>query len=163
MELKSNVIAIASTERRTFSLDQARNLLPIVRKITETVAEQVEALLVKLESTNIENDKSISETENLVNLLIEKWHVKMAKLGVKGKGLWYVDFDHGNGYYCWKYPETDLFYQHSYEDGFTGRSLIDKSRPSSQQLKELGNVDEKEGLTWFENCSRTDQLSPWRL
>lgn len=163
MEFKSNVIAISSSEDQIFSLEQAQNLLPIVRRITESVAEQVEALLVKLESTEIEDDIGISDTEKTVNSLIEKWHIKMTKLGVKGKGLWYVDFNHGNGYYCWKYPEADLFYQHSYGDGFTGRVLIDKSRPSSQELKELDHVGEKEGLAWFENSSRTDQLSPWRF
>ena len=32
-----------------------------------------------------------------------------------------LDFDKGDGYYCWKYPEPALNHFHGYEEGFGGR------------------------------------------
>ena len=40
------------------------------------------------------------------------------------KGLWLVDFDNGNGYYCWRWPEPELAYFHGYDEGFDGRVRI---------------------------------------
>ena len=37
---------------------------------------------------------------------------------------WLVDFDNGEGYYCWKYPEDTVGHFHGYEDGFAGRISI---------------------------------------
>ncbi|HAG91532.1 MAG TPA: DUF2203 domain-containing protein [Bdellovibrionales bacterium] len=165
MRMKSDrdVVAIASPDIQVFSLDQARSLLPIIRKITAEVAERVESLLVKLESSPTTESFEISETEAEVNSLISKWHSKMSKLGVKAKGLWYVDFDNGEGYYCWKYPEADLFYYHSYEDGFTGRKRIDKSLGQIPNTKDFVNGHQEEVFSWIENCSLSDQLSPRRF
>jgi hypothetical protein len=38
--------------------------------------------------------------------------------------MWTVDFDAGTGCYCWQYPEPDLVYFYSYEDGFAGRVRV---------------------------------------
>ena len=48
----------------------------------------------------------------------------MEALGLDVKGLWLVDFDNGSGYYCWRWPETELAYFHGYEEGFAGRVRI---------------------------------------
>ncbi|MBI3607499.1 MAG: DUF2203 family protein [Nitrospirae bacterium] len=48
----------------------------------------------------------------------------MVQLGCEVKGLWLVDFDNGEGYYCWKYPEDELEYFHEYTSGFSGRTKI---------------------------------------
>ena len=45
-------------------------------------------------------------------------------LEVNGGGLGLIDFDNGSGYYCWRWPETDLAYFHGYEEGFGGRIRI---------------------------------------
>jgi hypothetical protein len=47
------------------------------------------------------------------------------------KGLWLVDFDSGDGYWCWAYPEADLGHWHSYEGGFGARVPVDQ-RPGVQ-------------------------------
>lgn len=47
--------------------------------------------------------------------------------GAEVKGLWLVDFDNGEGYWCWKFGEDDIYYEHSYEAGFPGRKLIEGS------------------------------------
>jgi serine/threonine protein kinase len=38
--------------------------------------------------------------------------------------LWLVDFDNGQGYYCWSYPEATISHYHAYDDGFAGRMSI---------------------------------------
>ena len=35
-----------------------------------------------------------------------------------------VDFDNGEGYYCWRYPEETIGHYHGYDDGFAGRMKI---------------------------------------
>jgi hypothetical protein len=45
-------------------------------------------------------------------------------MGCEVKGLWLVDFDNGEGYYCWQYPESNLEYFHGYTEGFAGRSKL---------------------------------------
>ena len=45
-------------------------------------------------------------------------------LGLEAKGLWLVDFDNGEGYYCWSYPEPTIAHYHTYDAGFAGRITI---------------------------------------
>jgi hypothetical protein len=35
-----------------------------------------------------------------------------------------VDFDNGDGYYCWSYPESAITHYHGYDEGFSGRMSI---------------------------------------
>ena len=96
--------------RRTFTLEEARALLPQVRKITDAAVENFEELAEELES----------ERQDVV----ERWARDVRALGIDVKGLWLVDFDSGSGYYCWKYPEPGLDHYHGYEEGFAGRLKI---------------------------------------
>lgn len=107
-----------------FSLEQARAVLPVIRRITQEFAVKVEALMSRLESVSLTQTETITRLENEVNELIKAWHEKIKKLGAKPKGLWLVDFDSGEGYYCWKHPEVDLVFWHSYSDGFSGRRML---------------------------------------
>jgi hypothetical protein len=36
-----------------------------------------------------------------------------------------ADFDNGEGFYCWKYPEIKINHWHGYQDGFSGRILVE--------------------------------------
>ena len=58
---------------------------------------------------------------------IREWAQAVTRLGAEVKGLWLVDFDFGQGCYCWKHPEESLEYWHDYESGFAGRKLITPS------------------------------------
>ena len=49
---------------------------------------------------------------------------EMEVLGADVKGLWLVDFDSGAGYYCWQWPEQELAFFHTYDEGFAGRTRI---------------------------------------
>jgi regulator of sirC expression with transglutaminase-like and TPR domain len=96
--------------RRTFTLEEARALLPQVRRITDAAVESFEQLAEELESERQE--------------VVERWAHDVRALGIEVKGLWLVDFDSGSGYYCWKYPEAGLDHYHGYEEGFPGRLKI---------------------------------------
>jgi hypothetical protein len=55
---------------------------------------------------------------------VDNWAEAVRAMGLEAKGLWLVDFDNGEGYYCWKYPEQVISHYHGYEDGFAGRIPI---------------------------------------
>ncbi|MCB0412158.1 MAG: DUF2203 domain-containing protein, partial [Bdellovibrionales bacterium] len=107
----------------TFTLTEARELLPIVRRITQEHSQKAELLISRLEALPITSEL-IENLESQVNHIIAAWHAKIKKLGALPKGLWMVDFDAGDGYYCWKFPEKEICHWHSYEDGFTKRVRI---------------------------------------
>jgi len=62
---------------------------------------------------------------------VKRWMAKMNRLGLVVKGLWLVDFDTGDGYLCWKFPELRIGYFHAYHEGFTQR------RPLHDVIEEL--------------------------
>lgn len=96
-----------SDEKRIFTLGEARDALPRVRKITEEAVARYES--------------AGGEAEEQQQEIVGEWVRQITAQGVEVKGLWLVDFDSGAGYYCWKYPEPSLEYFHGYEEGFSGR------------------------------------------
>jgi hypothetical protein len=56
--------------------------------------------------------------------VVNGWAEQLSTLGVEAKGLWLVDFDNGDGYYCWCYPEETIAHYHTYDEGFAGRMKI---------------------------------------
>lgn len=93
---------------KKFTLQQAKVVLPVVKKITKEAALQIEQLTTDEERSQV----------------VERWAQKIVKLGCEPKGLWLVDFDNGSGYYCWHYPEEEVDFFHNYEGGFRGRTPI---------------------------------------
>lgn len=116
---------ITINRREIFSLTEAREILPIVRRITQEFSQKVDLLVARLQSVPASDSNLITEIEEQINGQIKLWNEKMKKLGAHPKGLWLVDFDCGDGYFCWKHPEAELLYWHAYEDGFTGRLSVD--------------------------------------
>jgi hypothetical protein len=96
--------------RRTFTLEEARGLLPRVRELTEEAARRY-----------VQFGEGGIEAEEARHRVVEEWAEGILSLGLEIKGLWLVDFDSGAGYYCWKYPEKSLGHFHGYEEGFSGR------------------------------------------
>jgi hypothetical protein len=56
--------------------------------------------------------------------VVSRWASRLKELQVEAKGLWLVDFDNGDGYYCWQYPEEAITHYHGYDEGFSGRMKI---------------------------------------
>ena len=112
-----------STTRRSWSLEGARALIGEVRERTALAVKEVEALLERRESCD-PNSEAHAQLDQSLRIAVSRWVREMEALGLEVKGLGLVDFDNGQGYYCWKWPEEDLIYFHGYEEGFAGRIRI---------------------------------------
>jgi hypothetical protein len=97
-----------------FSYEEASILLPEVRQATEEAYRRVERLAAS----------SGRAAPAEVDEIVQAWAQGLLARGLEIKGLWLVDFDNGSGYYCWRYPEEQLQFYHSYEEGFGGRMRI---------------------------------------
>lgn len=117
---------------RSFTLEEAQNLLPLVYRLTEEAAKKTKYLMSCINALPDKKSVRALEIQNQINELIDKWQNKIERLGAKPKGLWLADFDNGNGYYCWKFPEVKILYKHGYQDGFTGRILISSDEESHE-------------------------------
>lgn len=111
--------------KKIFSIEEAELLLPIIYRLTEEASREVKKLTKHIEALPSKKSNRAQEIEQAINLLIERWQIKLEKLGVVPKGLWLADFDNGDGYFCWKFPETKISYHHGYHDGFSGRKMIE--------------------------------------
>jgi hypothetical protein len=108
---------------RIFTYEEALETFPRVHRLTEQAVRQVEAMINQLQdSKDLEQRKA--ELDDAVQQIVQVWAQEIAALGCVIKGMWLVDWDSGDGYYCWRYPEEALAHYHSYEDGFAGRVPI---------------------------------------
>ena len=105
----AELVTLSSPQKKIFTLDEARSLLPAVKALTSDAVFKFARLA--------ESEEAEEERQGVVG----EWARDILALGAEIKGLWLVDFDSGAGYYCWKYPETSLEYFHGYEEGFAGR------------------------------------------
>ena len=108
---------------KKFTLHEAQTLLPIIQRITSTAVARVEFLKKKIEEMDERLASRVLYEQEMIDC-IHRWSDKIQKLGCTPKGLWLVDFDNGQGYYCWRYPEGDLSFYHTYQQGLTGRQPI---------------------------------------
>jgi hypothetical protein len=109
-------------EQKQWSLAAARALIPDVRARTARAVEEVERL--EAERDALRPGAARAEAEERVQDAVQRWAREMEALGAEVKGLWLVDFDSGAGYYCWTWPEEELAFFHTYEEGFGGRARI---------------------------------------
>ena len=108
---------------RVFTYEEALATFPQVRRLTERAVLQIEALVNRLQSSE-ELEERKKEIDEAVQEIVRAWAAEVVALGCEIKGMWLVDWDSGDGYYCWRYPEEALSHFHSYEDGFAGRVPI---------------------------------------
>ena len=109
--------------RPIFSLTQARELLPQLKLLTADAVIRAEAVSAELQQLS-EADPAHAQLTAALREIVENWAEAVRALGLEAKGLWLVDFDNGEGYYCWKYPEAVISHYHGYQDGFAGRISI---------------------------------------
>ncbi len=115
-------------------IDAANNIIRVIHKFTKDYSTRVSALVARLENKSNLNPEVTGQIENEVGSLIEQWNQKVRKLGGNPKGLWLVDIDGGDGYYCWKYPEPEVCYWHEYKSGYTGRISINDRAESAKTV-----------------------------
>ena len=114
---------MSTTGRTIFSLQQARELLPEVKHLTADAVRRAESLAAQLQGLG-EDDPSHEMLSTALRDVVNDWADEVRSLGLEAKGMWLVDFDNGEGYYCWSYPEETVAHYHGYEDGFAGRIPI---------------------------------------
>ncbi len=101
----SNVFHINS--RRTFSEEDARSLLPVIRRITEQAARSSSEIQEQLRWVPREEALYRRLTRQLESI-VRTWASKISRLGCGPRGIWLVDFDAGNGWFSWRYGDDDL-------------------------------------------------------
>ena len=112
-------------KRRIWSLADARAALPGIIEFTESAVRRSGAIAQQLEGTIIpENEQE--EREDELQTILNRWAADVMELGADVKGLWLVDFDNGGGYWCWKFGEDGIYFEHTYESGIQGRRPIDE-------------------------------------
>jgi len=111
---------------KIWTLKEARAVLPVVIRITDKAVRKSASIVNFLEKNivpEIEQERQEAEVQRILN----EWAGKLSSMGVVVKGLWLADFDNGRGYYCWKYGEQELLYEHDYDSGYAGRKLIEET------------------------------------
>lgn len=122
VELIHSIVSI--DDKRVFTLKEAKDLLPLVYRITEEANKEVARHVNRIDAMNGSNPALVSEIKMQIEQVSEVWRKKLVRLGVHPKGIWLADFDNGEGYYCWKFPENDIRFWHGYQDGYSGRIEI---------------------------------------
>jgi hypothetical protein len=112
-----------SGSRRIFSLQDARDQLPHVKALTADAVQAADRILKKMRRMSADNPAR-EELEKSLNDVIATWTTGLQQIGAEAKGLWLVDFDNGDGYYCWRYGEDTIGHYHGYTEGFDGRMKI---------------------------------------
>lgn len=106
--------------KRTFSYEEALELLPEVQRLTSSAVDEIDSLVGPAESEEQEQEIP-PELASSYQEIVGRWAEAIIRMGIEVKGLWLIDFDSGSGYYCWRYPEPSLQYFHGYEEGIAGR------------------------------------------
>lgn len=108
---------------RIFTFEEAVAVFPHVLTLTERAVADTAIVEAQVLALRPESHRR-HEFEAEYTQIVRNWAEQIMALGCEVKGLWLVDFDNGEGYYCWKYPEPDLGHFHDYMSGFTGRTKI---------------------------------------
>jgi hypothetical protein len=106
--------------RRIFTYDEALTTFPLVRDLTAAAVRQIEALTSQLAGRE-DLEARREDLEEAQERIVRAWAREVAAIGCEVKGVWLVDWDSGDGYYCWRFPEPAISHFHTYEEGFAGR------------------------------------------
>jgi len=109
--------------RRVFTYDEALSVFPLVRERTAAAVREVDELAAAL-GAGAPEPEQIADPQGAFRDVVDRWASEVESLGCEVKGLWLVDWDAGDGYFCWRHPEPALAHFHGYDEGFAGRLPI---------------------------------------
>ena len=110
-------------DTQIFSLAEAQSLLPMVRKVTRRAVGDFDPIRLRYRNL-LDCDPRKPQLALQYEKIVRLWMTKMERFGLVARGLWTVDFDTGDGYLSWKYPELRLAFFIDFEDPhFIRRSL----------------------------------------
>ena len=112
-----DVIGLSGGKR--FELSEANGLVSVIRKFTRDTQKKVDVL--STQASFVPTQEKKQEIEQALQRVFDSWCCKVTKLGAIPKGMWLVDFDNGEGYFCWAFPEEEVEHYHGYDEGFKGR------------------------------------------
>lgn len=92
---------------KLFDLNEAKALLPLIRSVTDAHRERLAPVQDRL-SKMLSNDPRRGKIEQEFEHIVSRWKEKVEQLGASVQGLWVVEFDVGEGYLSWRYPEMGL-------------------------------------------------------
>lgn len=124
MTMLHNIQIGSVGDPRIFALDEARELFPLVRRITADAYEELQPVKQRLRKM-MSTDPRIVQVEKSYEEIVKRWVSKMERLGLVVQGLWLVDFDTGDGYLCWKYPELKINHFHDYTEAVSDRRNLE--------------------------------------
>lgn len=104
-------------DEKIFSLNEAREMLPWLREATREAERRIRRIQLEVQNAKDSRDKT--------RAIIHHWAETVLKLGALPKQPFTVDFNSGDDYFCWEYPEKDIFYRHGYNSGYAGRERIE--------------------------------------
>ena len=108
---------------KVFTLSEAQALLPLVRGITETAYQSLAIVRAQLDEMLV-CDPRRGELSRKYETLVRRWIAKMERLGLTSNGLWRIDFDTGEGYLSWRFPELRIAYFRDYQGDFSRRQPL---------------------------------------
>ena len=114
--------------KRVFSQGEAQALLPVIIRITGRAQKEIQHLSNLLPASRTPSSAQYEVIQQRIETLLGQWQDHIRRLGAEPKGFWNVDFDNGEGYFCWKFPESEIRFCHGYQDGFPGRVEIGCSK-----------------------------------
>ncbi|MGQ0642599.1 MAG: DUF2203 domain-containing protein [Gemmatimonadaceae bacterium] len=130
-------------ERRTFTVEQANRMLPLVRRIVEDLVvahggwqQAVGQFEVASNAGAPDAEVFQRETERLARE-IDGYLRELSELGVEFKGFEHglIDFPSEFGgrpvYLCWKLGESSVAHWHDIDAGFAGRQQLEMAENES--------------------------------
>lgn len=112
-----------SSSGRVFTYDEALSLFPLVRDRTAAAVREIGQLAAAV-GASAPAEEEIADPEGIFREVVDRWAREVETLGCRVKGLWLVDWDSGDGYFCWRHPEPALGHYHGYDEGFAARVPI---------------------------------------
>ncbi len=77
-------------------------MIPALLRMTAAAAIRVEGALAR---ADVEGDERLAPS---IDAIHGAWCDAVELIGARPAGLWAVEFDAGDGCFCWRWPEADV-------------------------------------------------------